>query len=231
MTPPALVVVDDDHSVRDALCEYLSDQSFDVRSAEDGAQLDRCLAERPADLVILDLMLPGEDGLSICRRLARDGQPILMLSAVGSTIDRVVGLELGAADYLAKPFDPRELLARVRAVLRRDGRRQIDTPARRLGFDGWVLDVEDRMLWSADGRAVALTARDHRLLRAFLERPRRLLSRDQLLDLIDDGGSGAFDRSIDLAVSRLRRKLGPAARAIETVRGEGYRLVVPVVRS
>jgi two-component system OmpR family response regulator len=230
MAPPAVIVVDDDHSVRDALCEYLSNQGFSVRGAVDAREMDRQLNDAPADLIVLDLMLPGEDGLSVCRRLANDGQPVLMLSALGSTVDRVVGLELGASDYLAKPFDPRELLARVRAVLRRGGAPAAAGQAPRLIFEGWSLDVDDRLLLSPDGDAVALTARDHRLLRIFLERPRRLLSRDQLLDLLHENGGDTFDRTIDLAVSRLRRKLGPAARFIETVRGEGYRFAVPVRR-
>lgn len=230
MAPPAVIVVDDDASVRDALCEYLANQGFGVRGAGDGRELDRQLTAEPADLVVLDLMLPGEDGLSICRRLASDGPPVLMLSALGSTVDRVVGLELGASDYLAKPFDPRELLARVRAVLRRGGERESGGSVSSFGFEGWTLNIDDRVLLGTDGRVIALTARDHRLLRVFLERPRRLLSRDQLLDLLGDSGADPFDRAIDLAVSRLRKKLGPAARFIETVRGEGYRLVVPVRR-
>lgn len=230
MAPPAVIVVDDDHSVRDALCEYLSNQGFAVRGATDAREMDRQLSDAPADLIVLDLMLPGEDGLSICRRLSRDGQPVLMLSALGSTVDRVVGLELGASDYLAKPFDPRELLARVRAVLRRGGSPDGGDQARRLVFEGWTLDIDDRLLLSPDGEPVALTARDRRLLLIFLERPRRLLSRDQLLDLLDENDAESFDRTIDLAVSRLRRKLGEAARFIETVRGEGYRFVAPVTR-
>lgn len=230
MAACAVIVVDDDHSVRDALCEYLSNQGYSVRGAADAREMDRQLSEAPADLIVLDLMLPGEDGLSICRRLAGDGQPVLMLSALGSTVDRVVGLELGASDYLAKPFDPRELLARVRAVLRRGGAAETAGGPRRLVFEAWTLDIDDRLLLSPDGDVVALTARDHRLLRIFLDRPRRLLSRDQLLDLLDENGADAFDRSIDLAVSRLRRKLGSAARFIETVRGEGYRFAIPVIR-
>lgn len=230
MAAPAVIVVDDDHSVRDALCEYLSNQGFQVRGAADAREMDRQLIDAPADLIVLDLMLPGEDGLSICRRLERAGPPVLMLSALGSTVDRVVGLELGASDYLPKPFDPRELLARARAVLRRSVTPVAAEETRRLVFEGWVLDVDDRLLSSPEGEAIALTARDHKLLRAFLERPRRLLSRDQLLDLLYESGGEAFDRAIDLAVSRLRKKLGPAACFIETVRGEGYRLSAPVKR-
>lgn len=230
MPAPTVIVVDDDHSVRDALCEYLSNQGFQVRGAADAREMDRQLTDAPADLIVLDLMLPGEDGLSICRRLSRDGQAVLMLSALGSTVDRVVGLELGASDYLAKPFDPRELLARVRAVLRRGGAPEAAGQTHRLVFENWTLDVDDRLLLSPDGEGVALTARDHRLLRVFLDRPRRLLSRDQLLDLLDENAADTFDRTIDLAVSRLRRKLGSAAGFIETVRGEGYRFSVPVRR-
>ena len=230
MAPPAVIVVDDDHSVRDALCEYLCNQGFATRGAVDAREMDRQLVEKPADLIVLDLMLPGEDGLSICRRRARDGQAVLMLSALGSTVDRVVGLELGASDYLAKPFDPRELLARVRAVLRRGRPPEKTGQTRQLVFENWTLDVNERLLLSPEGEMVALTARDYRLLRIFLDRPRRLLSREQLLDLLDETGADSFDRTIDLAVSRLRRKLGPAAAFIETVRGEGYRLAVPVMR-
>ncbi len=222
-TPPRLIVVDDDASVRDALRDYLGRNGFRVRTADGALALDRLLVAMPADLVVLDLMMPGEDGLSVCRRLAAQGQPVLMLSAMGEAVDRIVGLELGAADYLAKPFEPRELLARIRAVLRRNG----PTNSHRsiFLFDGWTLDPSERLLWDPAGLLVALTSGEHRLLRAFLERPLRLLTRDQLMDLARGETAEAFDRSIDLAVSRLRRKLDRSGCLIETVRGEGYRFV------
>lgn len=225
---PSVIVVDDDASVRDALTDYLNRHQFEARAADGGVALDRALNERAADLVVLDLMMPGEDGLSICRRMAARGQPVLMLSAMGDTTDRIVGLELGAADYLAKPFEPRELLARVRAVLRRpiavaeaEGREIII-------FEGWLLDIDQRELRDPAGRAVELTAGEFNLLRTFARHPRRLLTRDQLLDLSRGTGAEPFDRAIDLAVSRLRRKLGAAADLIQTVRGEGYRFVAAV---
>jgi len=230
LTNSRLIVVDDDTSVRDALTDYLRRNNFSVRCADCGAAMDLLLETSPADLIVLDLMMPGEDGLSICRRLAASGQRILMLSAMGETIDRIVGLEIGAADYLAKPFEPRELLARVRAVLRRSGRAAA-YPAKGYVFEGWRLDVENRLLKGADGRTVNLTAGEYRLLLTFVERPRRLLTRDQLLDLSRGVSIEAFDRAVDLAVSRLRRKLGSGGDLIETVRGEGYRFLAQVERT
>lgn len=225
-----IIVVDDDESVRDAAAEYLARHGFRVRTAADGAALDRALAEAPADLVILDLMMPGEDGLSICRRLAAEGPPVLMVSALGAITDRVVGLELGAADYLPKPFDPRELLARVRAVLRR---RPPDAPDDKsiFQFEGWRFDPVAGRLGDPGGGEVTLTRGELTLLGVFVERPGILLARDHLLDLTRGPDAEPFDRAIDLAVSRLRRKLEPAggAKMIETVRGIGYRFR-PVVR-
>ena len=225
-----LIVVDDDTSLRDALADYLGRNGYSVRPADGGRALDRLLSEEPADLVILDLMMPGEDGLSICRRLSTSGQPVLMLSALGETMDRVVGLELGAADYLAKPFEPRELLARIRAVLRRSGKAYSDVESTEVTFAGWRLDTSERMLFNPAGRSVPLTAGEFRLLLTFVERPRRILSRDQLLDLWRGMSAEPFDRAVDLAVSRLRRKLRHDSRLIETVRGEGYRFLPPVHR-
>ncbi|HEX5181990.1 MAG TPA: response regulator transcription factor [Allosphingosinicella sp.] len=233
MPPPGdIIVVDDDESVREAAGEYLQKHGYRVRTADGGEALDRALVEAPADLVILDLMMPGEDGLAICRRLAADGPPVLMVSALGDTMDRVVGLELGAADYLPKPYDPRELLARVRAVLRRRGP---DEPANRLVFlfDGWRFDADAGRLQGPDGAPVDLTPGEMLLLRAFLERPGLLLGRDRLLELTKGPDAEPFDRAIDLAVSRLRRKLEPGGgRAmIETVRGIGYRFEPRVRRA
>jgi two-component system OmpR family response regulator len=228
MSSPSLIVVDDDPSIREALADYLNRHGFDVRVAENGAALDAALSCAPAHLVILDLMMPGEDGLSICRRLAGGGIPILMLSAMGATPDRIVGLEVGAADYLPKPFEPRELLARVRAVLRT--RRASEEECGRsdteeLSFDGWRLNRTERILRNPHGCRIALTAGEFSLLQVFAERPGRLLSRDALLDLSRGPHADPFDRVIDLTVSRLRRKLavGGGGGLIETVRGEGYR--------
>lgn len=227
MTGQRILIVDDDASIRDALGDYLSDHGFSVASADGASALDALLAKEPADLIVLDLMMPGEDGLSICRRLHGTGTPILMLSAMGTTTDRIVGLELGASDYLAKPFEPRELLARIRALLRRLERS--DDPARVLRFAGWQLDTDARRLTDPSGRPVSLTRADFLLLRAFAERPGRLLSRDLLLEMTRDETSTPFDRAIDLAVSRLRRRLAPRGEVlIETVRGEGYRFTATV---
>lgn len=234
MEPAArILIVDDDASIRDALADYLGEHGYAVRTADGARGLERALAQGPADLLVLDLMMPGEDGLSICRRLAPAGAPILVLSALGAVTDRVVGLEVGASDYLSKPFDPRELLARVRALLRRPSAR--DVPAAeeegRLRFGGWRLDLEARTLLDPGGAPLSLTAADHALLAAFVLAPGRLLSRDRLLDLTR-GEEAPYDRAIDVAVSRLRRKL--AARdpspLIETVRGLGYRFTGRVER-
>ena len=224
-----LLIVDDDASIRDALSDYLTRQGFRVRTAADAAAMDRALAAAPTDLVLLDLMMPGEDGLSACRRLA-DGPPVLILSALGETTDRIVGLEVGADDYLAKPFEPRELLARIRALLRR--RERDGGEARSLQFAGWRFDVSARRLKAPKGDFLPLSSGESALLLAFAERPGRLLSRDQLLELARRSATEVFDRSIDLAVSRLRRKLAvydPAV-LIETVRGEGYRFLPGVRR-
>jgi two-component system, OmpR family, response regulator len=227
MTPPSLIVVDDDTSIREALSAYLERHGFEVRAAGDAAALDAALARRTPDLIILDLMMPGEDGLSVCRRLLGRGIPILMLSAMGGTADRIVGLEIGAADYLAKPFEPRELLARVRAVLRTRGPAGDEAGKDReeLEFDGWRLDRAERTLRDPRGERVALTAGELALLQVFAERPGRLLSRDVLIDLSRGPRAELFDRAVDLNVSRLRRKLeaGGGAGLIETVRGEGHR--------
>ena len=230
MTHPAdIIVVDDDESVRDAAADYLRRHGFAVRTATCGDALDRALAEAPADLVILDLMMPGEDGLSICRRLAAEGPPVLMVSALGAITDRVVGLELGAADYLPKPFDPRELLARVRAVLRRHADRVEARPA--FLFEGWRFEPDHGRLADPQGRDVALTRGELALLAAFVERPGLLLGRDRLLELTRGPDPEPFDRAVDLSVSRLRRKLETAGGGamIETVRGLGYRFG-PAVR-
>jgi two-component system OmpR family response regulator len=230
-----ILVVDDDRGIRDVLAEFLTRHGYEVETVADGAEMDRALARSRPDLVVLDLMLPGENGLSICRRLAgRDRPPVVMLSAMGEDTDKIVGLELGADDYLAKPCNPRELLARIRAVLRRRGEGRAGEPAAAaaLEFCGWRLDLVRRELRSAEGLAVGLSNGEFHLLRALAERPMRVLSRDQLLDLARGEQTEQFDRSIDVQVSRLRRKLaeGSGADPIRTVRGEGYMFDAEVAR-
>jgi two-component system, OmpR family, response regulator len=229
--PDHALIVDDDAELRTLLAEYLGNHGFRVSAARDGREMRLLMETVRPDLVVLDIMLPGEDGLSICRRLrARGGLPILMLTAKGEDVDRIVGLEIGADDYLPKPFNPRELLARIRAVLRRsDGQAggSTETPApRRLAFGTFVADLDARSLLDANQATVELTTAEFDLLACFLERPKRVLSRDQLLDWTRGRNADPFDRTIDVSVSRLRRKLAfadpQAAAAIKTVRNGGY---------
>jgi len=222
-----ILIVDDDTSIRDALAEFLATHGYAVRTADSAAACDRELAGTPVDLVVLDVMMPGEDGLSLCRRLAPAGVPILMLSALDAVTDRVVGLEVGGWDYLTKPFEPRELLARVRALLRRPGTTRTSGG---FAFAGWWLDVEERRLRDPAGCQLPLSEGDHALLAAFVQRPGRILTRDMLIDLARGADSAPYDRAIDIAVSRLRRKLAEAdpTPLIETVRGVGYRFLPPV---
>ncbi len=226
-----LLIVDDDASIRDALCDYLGRHGYVVHGACDGVEMDEVLARKPVDLVVLDWMMPGEDGLSICRRLHQGGQTILMLSALADSPDRIVGLEVGADDYLSKPFDPRELLARVRALLRRRGKSETEPPSQHV-FAGWRFQPAERLLWNPADEPVSLTLLEARLLQAFVERSGRLLRRDTLLQLTRGLDAESFDRAIDLSVSRLRRKLSrpDQPELIETVRGEGYRFCVTVER-
>jgi two-component system OmpR family response regulator len=228
-TRAQLLVVDDDREIRDLLAGFLARHGFRVLTAGDGKEMRKAIADRRIDLVVLDLMLPGEDGLALCRELrARSELPVIMLTAMREEIDRIVGLELGADDYLPKPFNPRELLARIKAVLRRTGgERRASEPKSGgiLRFADWRLDPRGRRLMAADGHEVELTAGEFDLLTVFAERPGRVLSREQLLDLTRGREAAAFDRSIDSQVSRLRRKLEPdTARPtlIKTVRASGY---------
>ena len=226
---PHVLVVDDDREIRDLLARFLRRHGYRIETAADGREMFAALGAGRFDLVVLDLMLPGEDGLSLCRRVRADSDlPIIMLTAVGEDTDRIVGLEVGADDYLPKPFNPRELLARIRAVLRRatevhrppDGGR-----SRSLEFQGWMLDVARRCLHAPDGAPVDLTAGEYGLLLALLEHPGRVLNRDQILDLTRGREAGPFDRSVDIQVSRLRRKIedDPKRPAlIKTVRSGGY---------
>jgi two-component system OmpR family response regulator len=239
---PHILVVDDDREIRDLLARFFTKHNLRVTTARDGQEMMRLLGERRIDLVVLDLMLPGEDGLALTRRLRTSGSavPIVMLTAMGEDTDRIVGLEMGADDYVPKPFNPRELLARVRAVLRRaqsgghgEGAAAV-APGSRVRFAGWTLDLASRDLLSADGVVVSLSAGEFDLLQAFVEHPRRVLSRDHLLDLARGRSAAPFDRSIDIQVSRLRRRLGDDARdpqLIKTVRGGGYLFTAEVEKA
>jgi two-component system OmpR family response regulator len=230
-----LLIVDDDPGLRELLADYLGRNGFRVTGVGDGRGLWAALEQAPVDLVILDLMLPGDDGLVLCRTLrARSPMPIIMLTARGDDTDRIVGLEMGADDYLPKPFNPRELLARIKSILRRARSAPAEPgEARRFQFAGWTLDVDARQLVASDGVLVPLGASDYRLLRVFLDHPQRVLSRDQLLDLTQGREAAPFDRSIDVQVSRLRRRLRDDPREsvmIKTVRNEGYLLAAHVSR-
>jgi two-component system OmpR family response regulator len=235
--PPSarIVVVDDDPGIRDVVHEFLSRHGYEVETAADAAGLYRALQRGTVDLIVLDIMLPGEDGLAICKRLAATGGPaVIMLSAMGEETDRIVGLELGADDYLPKPCNPRELLARVRAVLRRRGephRAEAELGAQ-CEFAGWRLDLVRRELRSPEGVVVNLSGGEFSLLRTFVERPLRVLTRDQLLEFARGPDSDAYDRAIDVQISRLRRKLddGGGNELIRTVRNEGYMFTAKVVR-
>lgn len=228
---PRILVVDDDPGIREVLCDYLGQHGYQARGAASAAEMDRALADGPTDLIVLDLMMPGEDGLSVVRRLSGT-PPVVMLSAMGEDTDRIVGLELGADDYLAKPCNPRELLARIRAVLRRP--REDEAPAgAALMFDGWRLDLVRRELSQPGGGIVPLSAGEFGLLRAFAERPGRVLTRDQLLEAARGADADVFDRAMDVQISRLRKKLddGSGRELIATIRGEGYRFDARVRRA
>lgn len=232
-----IAVVEDDAEIRALVAGLLSREGFEVAACPDGAELDRVMARRRVDLVLLDLMMPGEDGLSICRRLRAAGDtPVLMVTAKSDDIDRVVGLELGADDYIGKPFNPRELLARVRAILRRTRaihRIAANPPAAVFRFAGWTLDSGSRALSDPSGRPVDLTGGEFDLLMAFLTHPQRVLSRDQLLDWTRGRSAEPYDRAVDVQLSRLRRKLGDRSEAptfIRTVRGGGYLFAPQVER-
>jgi two-component system OmpR family response regulator len=227
--PDHILVVDDDTEIRTLLRDYLQKQGFRVTAVADSKGLRAALDVAHPDLVILDVMLPGEDGLTLCRDLrAQSNLPIIMLTARGDETDRIVGLELGADDYLAKPFSPRELLARIKSVLRRARSLPENLQTEESGryrFSGWTLDGATRNLISPQGVVVVLSGTDFRLLKIFVDHPNRVLTRDQLIDLMLDREAGPYDRAIDVQVSRLRQRLGEDAREpaiIKTVRGQGY---------
>ncbi len=228
-TPDQILVVDDDTEIRNLLHEYLQKQGYRVTAVADGKGLRAAVATSHPDLIILDLMLPGEDGLTLCRDLrAKSEIPIIMLTARGDETDRIVGLELGADDYVAKPFSPRELLARIKSVLRRARALPENLKTEESGlfrFAGWTLDAATRNLTSPQGVVVALSGTDFRLLKIFVDHPNRVLTRDQLIDLMLSRDAGPYDRAIDVQVSRLRQRLGEDAKEpaiIKTVRGQGY---------
>lgn len=237
-TAPHILVVDDHREVRDLVARALTREGFRVSQAAEGKAMRRALENGRYDLILLDLMLPGEDGLSLCRSLrAQSDIPIIMLTAKGEEVDRVIGLEMGADDYLPKPFGSRELIARIRAVLRRSRDRAPpagtpDKPSATFAFDTWTLDTATRSLLRQDGVTVPLSTGEYDLLLAFVERPQRVLSREQLLDLARGRAATSFDRAIDTQVSRLRRKIerDPAnPLLIKTVWGGGY-IFTPTVR-
>ena len=234
-TSDHVLVVDDDAEIRGLLGEYLQKNGYRVTAVGDGEGMRAALEAGRVDIVVLDLMLPGDDGLTLCRNLrARSEVPVIMLTARGEETDRIVGLEMGADDYLAKPFNPRELLARIKSVLRRTRSLPENLQpeaARKIRFAGWALDLAARNLLSPEGVVVALSGTEYKLLRTFLAHPNRVLNRDQLIDLMLSRDASPFDRSIDVQVSRLRHRLGEGAKEpaiIKTVRGEGYVLAVPV---
>lgn len=226
---PHIMVVDDDAKIRTGIAKFLVGQGLRITQASDGRDMAAKLANAQIDLVVLDVMMPGEDGLSLCRKLAAETTiPVILLTAVTSETDRIIGLEIGAEDYVCKPFSPRELLARIRVVLRRRGRvepAQSAGTAARFAFAGWKLDLRARTLLSATGGHVELTTGEFDLLQAFVEHPGAVLNRDQLLDLARGRASLSVDRAIDVQVMRLRRKLEAdpqAPQLIKTVRNSGY---------
>lgn len=232
-----VLIVEDDADIRELVAGLLTREGFDVREAAHAAAMDESLMRGRPDLIILDVMLPGEDGLSICRRIrARHTLPILMLTARGDEIDRVVGLEMGADDYLVKPFGPRELIARVRALLRRAaGGAAPAEPQdmRRLAFDRFVINLDARQVTDAEGLALTLTSAEFDLLACFVSRPLRVLTRDQILDWTRGRGADPFDRTVDVLISRLRKKLdaaSPGSNLINTVRNGGYLFTASVMQ-
>lgn len=235
---PHLLIVDDDREIRDLLSRFLAKHGYRVSAAKDAREARRLLANSRIDLAILDIMMPGEDGLALCRDIrAKSVLPVIMLTAMGEEMDRIIGLEVGADDYLPKPFNPRELLARIKAVLRRAGRlpeSDEETKVEMLQFSGWTLDTGQRRLMSPTGEPVELSTGEYDLLLAFLRHPQRVLSRDQLLDLARGRAAIPFDRSIDVQVMRLRRKIETEPKTpqiIATVRGGGYTFTPAVKRA
>ncbi|MES2047258.1 MAG: response regulator [Pseudomonadota bacterium] len=236
-TPNKILIVDDDREIRSLLADYLDSNGYSTVTAPDGNAMASALEANKIDLIVLDLNLPGDDGLTLCRNLrAKSAMPVIMLTARSEALDRIIGLEMGADDYLSKPFEPRELLARIRSVLRRahsPAHNGTNDTVQRLKFGDWTLDITARHLLSPQGLVIALSGAEFRMLEIFLEHPNRVLNRDQLLNIMHGRDADPFDRSIDIQISRLRQKLGEDARSpqvIKTVRNGGYVLSVNVTR-
>lgn len=235
---PHILVVDDHKNIREPLAKYLGENGFRVSMAASGAEMDTVVKAASIDLIVLDILMPGEGGLEICRRIRETRDiPVILLTAVASETDRIVGLEIGADDYLTKPFNPRELLARIKGVLRRVNslpRQYSGIEAGQIGFGTWVLDVDRQVLRKeSGGQETALSTVEFRLLMTFLEHPKMVLSRDQLLDMVSSRAANVFDRSIDNQVSRLRKKIEADAKTpeiIKTVWGGGYMFTLDVAR-
>lgn len=234
MQLPHLLIVDDHQEIRELLQRFFLQHNYRVTLAKDGKEMKQCLKSAQIDLIVLDLMLPGEDGLTLCRGLRVSSNiPIVMLTAMGDEMDKIIGLEMGADDYLAKPFNPRELLARIKAVLRRVN--QLSTPlsdASQYRFAQWTIDIHKRELIDTEGVMVILSSAEFDLLRVFINHPRRVLSRDQLLELSKGRDGGVYDRAIDTLISRLRKKLELDAKQptlIKTIWGGGYQFTCEVI--
>ncbi|TIX48924.1 response regulator [Alteraurantiacibacter aquimixticola] len=230
-----ILLVDDEASLREPLADYLTRQGFVVHQAPDAAKARSFLVDSKPDLVLLDIMMPGEDGLSLCRHLIESKHlPVIFLSAKGEATDRIVGLEIGADDYVVKPFEPRELVARIRSVLRRANKQAAPTEVDAMyEFEGWTLDPLKRRLSDPEGTVIPISSAEFRLLSAFLDHPRQVLDRDRLLDMVQGREAHLFDRAVDNQVSRLRRKIEEDSRdpkLIQTVWGGGYRLAADVRR-
>ncbi|MWC45607.1 response regulator [Sphingomonas carotinifaciens] len=242
-----ILIVDDDEGIRKLISSFLEKNGFLTTVASDPVEMRAAMAKQRPDLIVLDVMMPGEDGLTALRGLQAAGAPpVIMLSAVGSDIDRIIGLEIGAEDYLAKPCNPRELLARIRTVLRRREHAVAPRDASplkvvaepigegrpMLRFSDWSLDAEGFTLYAPDGETIALTEGEFQIMRALVEHPRRVLTRDQLIEYARGGDSDSFDRAVDVQVSRIRRKIATkdGADLIRTVRNEGYMFTASVVR-
>ncbi len=238
--PTSILLVDDEPTLREPLAEYLAGQGFAVTQAQSAAAARAELLKAKPDIVLLDIMMPGEDGLSLCRHLVETQQlPVIFLTARGEATDRIVGLELGADDYVVKPFEPRELVARIRTVLRRASRDPNTLPSHadeenwHYEFEGWTLDPLKRKLTDPEGVTVPISTAEFRLLRALLDHPRTVMDRDRLLDMVQGRTAHLFDRAVDNQVSRLRRKVETDSRdpqLIQTVRGGGYRFAAQVKR-
>lgn len=230
-----VLLVDDEPDLREPLAEYLVRQGFRVSEADDASKARSLLITDMPDIALVDIMMPGEDGLSLCRHLSEaKGMPVILLTAKGEAMDRIIGLEIGADDYVVKPFEPRELVARIRSVLRRAHKQPAEADEDALyTFEGWLLDPLKHRLTDRDGTVVTISSAEFRLLKAFLDHPRQVLDRDRLLDMVQGREAHLFDRAVDNQVSRLRRKIeedGRDPKLIQTVWGGGYRFAADVKR-